>query len=352
MPRRVSRGETATELQMKMSLSILVCLVFLTNGAAQAQDIPPNAKFDVWLPGKPWALEFDGAGFTAKSNEIKPDGRRYFLAENTKTRMVVSVFLEAAKAPAQPGECKRALEEKAKRNSSLATGALKSVAYRESGEMQILEFTLPELDGQPTNQKNIFGCLIKDDVFVDIHVSKVFARAADQPLFDALLQSVHFVPKESTAEPVVTGNSMQLFQEGSRYFIAHQYRESIAPYQKAFEIEKSTPTLEKNIWRVLLDNLSIAYGISGDLTSAREVLTYGVSRDPDYPLFYYNLACVTAEKGDLPDTENYLKLAFERRENVIPGETFPDARVDDSFQKLLLQKEFRRFVHSLYGQPQ
>lgn len=337
---------------MKTPLSILVYLVLLSVGAARAQETPANAKFDVWLPGKPWALELDGAGFTAKSNEIKPDGRRYFLAENTKSRMVVSVFLEAAKAPAQPGECQRALEEKAKRNSSLASGALKGVAYRESGEMHILEFTLAELDGQPINQKNIFGCFVKDDVFVDLHISKVFARAADQPLFDALLQSIHFAPKESSAEPVVTGNSMQLFQEGSRYFIAHQYREAIAPYQKAFEIEKSTPTLEKNLWRVLLDNLSMSYGITGDLTSAREVLTYGVSKDPDYPLFYYNLACVTAEKGDLPDTENYLKLAFERRENVIPGETFPDARVDDSFQKLLLEKEFRHFLHSLYGQPQ
>jgi tetratricopeptide (TPR) repeat protein len=151
---------------------------------------------------------------------------------------------------------------------------------------------------------------------------------------------------------VPTGNSLKLFQEGSRYFLAHQYREAIAPYRKAFEIEKNTPTLDKNLWRVLIDNLSIAYGITHDLTSAREALMYGVSKDPDYPLFYYNLACVAAEKGDLPDTENYMKLAFERRENMIPGETFPDARVDDSFQKLLLQKEFRQFLASLYGPPQ
>jgi hypothetical protein len=61
---------------------------------------------------------------------------------------------------------------------------------------------------------------------------------------------------------------------------------------------------------------------------------------------------VTAEKGGLPETEKYLKLAFERRANIIPGETFPDARVDDSFQKLLLQKEFRQFLNSLYGPPQ
>ena len=330
----------------------ILTIALLSTAAANAQDAPVSSKFDVWLPGKPWALELDGAGFTTRSNEIQPDGRRYFLTENTKTRTVVSVYLEALKAPARPGECKRSLEEKMKRNSSLASGALRGVTYRESGEMQILEFTLPELDGVPTSQKNIFGCLLKDDVFVDIHISKIFFKAADQPLFDALLQSVRFMPREATTTPVPAGNSLSLFQEGSRYFVAHQYREAIPPYQKALEIEKSTPTLDKNHWRVLIDNLSIAYGITHDLSSAREALTYGVTQDPDYPLFYYNLACVAAEKGDLLDTKNYLKLAFERRENLIPGETFPDARVDDSFQTLLLQREFRQFLAALYGPPQ
>lgn len=337
---------------MKTRLSIILPLLPFLAGVANAQDAPVSTKSEVWLPGKPWAVELDGAGFTTRSNEIQPDGRRYFLAENTKTRAVVSVYLEALKAPAQPGECKHSLEEKVKRNSSLASGALRGVIRRESGEMQILEFTLPELDGVPTSQKNIFGCLIKDDVFVDIHISKVFFKTADQPLFDALLQSFRFVPREATTTSVPAGNSLSLFQEGSRYFIAHQYREAIPFYQKAFEIEKSSPTLEKNLWRVLIDNLSISYGITHDLTSAREALTYGVSKDPDYPIFYYNLACVTAEKGDIPDTENYLKLAFERRENLNSGQTFPDARVDESFQKLLLEKEFRQFLAALYGARQ
>lgn len=337
---------------MKTNLLGISAVALLSIGVANAQETATERKWDVWLPGKNWALELDGTGFTAKSNEIQADGRRYFLAENAKTRVIVSVYLEAAKAPPRPGECKHSLEEKEKHNASLAADGLKSLGYRQSGEMQILEFTLPEADGVPTNQKNTFGCLIKDDVFVDIHISKVFFKAADQPLFDALLQSIHFVPWEATEAIVPTGNSLKLFQEGSRYFLAHQYREAILPYRKAFEIEKNTPTLDKNLWRVLVDNLGMAYGIAHDLTSARETLTYGVSKDPDYPLFYYNLACVAAEKGDLPDTENYMKLAFERRENRIPGETFPDARVDDSFQKLLLQKEFRQFLASLYGPAQ
>jgi tetratricopeptide (TPR) repeat protein len=337
---------------VKSPLFLAFCFSLLSAVAACAQEAAAPAKIEVWLPGKAWALELDGSGFTTRDNEIQPDGRRYFLAENAKTRIIVSVFLEASKEPAQPGECKRSLEEKAKSNASLASARLRGIEYRDSGELQILDFVLPEFDGVPKNQKNVFGCLIKDDVFVDIHISKLFFKPSDQPLFDALLQSIHTVPRDAADTPLLTGNSMVLFQEGSRFFLAHQYREAISPYLRALEIEKVTPSLQKNLWRVLIDNLSIAYGITGDLKRARETLNYGVSKDPDYPNFYYNLACVTAEKGDVSGTEMNLKLAFDRRENVIPGEAFPDARVDDSFQKLLQQKEFRQFLNSLYGPTQ
>jgi len=338
---------------MKTPLLVLCCVVLLVSGMAVAQDAPAipstpaTPTSNVWLPGKAWALELDGAGFTTRDNEIQPNGGRYFLAENSKTHILVSVFLEAAKAPAQPEECQHSLEEKAKSNATLASAKLKGIDYRASGELRILEFTLPQFDGVPKNQKNIFGCLIKDDVFVDIHISKLFFRASDQPLFDALLQSIKIVPRDAANAAVPVGNSMLLFREGSRYFLAHQYREAIGSYKQALEIEKITPTLEKNLWRALLDNLSIAYGITGDATHARETLNYGVSKDPGYPMFYYNLACVAAERGGLSDTEKYLRLAFERRANIIPGETFPDARIDDSFQKFLLQKELRHSsIHS------
>jgi tetratricopeptide (TPR) repeat protein len=335
---------------MRTRFFLMVGLLFLAIGAAEGQEAPVAAQTnDVWLPGKGWALELEGTGFTTRDNEIEEDGRRYFLAENFKTHIIVSVFLESSKVPVQAGECKSSLEKKAKSNAALASGRLRGIGYRESGELQILEFVLPAYDGVPKNQKNVFACLIKDDVFVDIHVSKMFFKEPDQPLFDELLNSIHFVPRDASEAPVRSGNSMVLFREGSRYFLAHQYREAIAPYQHAVEIEKSAPMLEKNLWRVLVDNLSIAYGITGDLSHSRETLNYGIAKDPDYPNFYYNLACGTAEKGDIPGTEKNLKLAFERRENVIPGEEFPDARVDDSFQKLLQQKEFRQFLNSLYG---
>lgn len=334
---------------MKIRYLAVVCLFVLAGRVTTAQDSGSSEKFDIFLPNLPWALEVDGTGYTVRTNEIKPDGRRYFLAENPKTHVLVSVFLEASKGATQSDECKRSLEEKRKRNSSLSTGPVKGVVFRESGEMQILEYMLAEVDGVPANQKNVFACIPKEDAFVDIHISKIMFKETDWPPFDALLQSLHFVLRAPSGPPTAGGKSWKLFQEGSRYFLAQQYDQAIGPYQQSLDMEKSGSTFSKNYWRVLIDNLSMAYGITGDLAKSKATLDYGVSKDPEYPMFYYNLACVAAEKGDIKETEKMLKSGYDKRSNMIQGETYPDARKDDSFQKLLTQSEFREFANSLYG---
>src|ERR1700758_3659506 len=70
-----------------------------TNPAAPAASLTASA---VWLPGKPWALEWASEGFTTRDNEIQPDGSRYFLAENEKTRLMISISLTVSQPAAQP----------------------------------------------------------------------------------------------------------------------------------------------------------------------------------------------------------------------------------------------------------
>lgn len=318
-------------------------LILLAPGAARTQEKGAN-NLSVWLPGKPWALELSAPGFGVRVNEIQPGGRRYFLAENTKARAVVSVSLEVASGAGMAEECKPYLQERVRLNSSFT---FKGITSRELGPMQVVEYTIPEVDGVPTNQRHAFACLGKQDVYVEVHLSKMFFKPADQAAFDGILYSVHFADKEPTTTPVPVGNSLELFREGGRYFLARQFRQAIEPYRRALEIEKITPTLEKELWRVLVDNLGKAYAIAGEPAAAKETLEYGASKDPGFPMFYYHLASLAAGKGDLEDAKAYLRLAFQYRNNMTPGEDFPDPRVDDSFQRLLLQREFRRFVDSL-----
>ena len=115
------------------------------------------------------------------------------------------------------------------------------------------------------------------------------------------------------------------------------------PYQKAVDLEKQRRTLTQNYWRVLVDNLGMAYGITFDLDNSEATLRCGVSKDPDYPMFYYNLGCVYAERGDMDKAMSYLSKAFPRRANSILGEGMPDPRQDDSFQRFMSNERFRKF---------
>lgn len=133
---------------------------------------------------------------------------------------------------------------------------------------------------------------------------------------------------------------MDLMQEGSYYYQKHDFESAIPPYQKALDLEKEKRTLDKTLWKVLVDNLGMAYGITGDLDKAKDTFEYGISKDPDYPLFYYNMACTYGEKKDMDKAIEYLKLAFERRDNMIPGEKMPDPATDSSFERFMSNEKF------------
>lgn len=102
------------------------------------------------------------------------------------------------------------------------------------------------------------------------------------------------------------------------------------------------------LWRrVTTDQLAMALGMQGNLQGSRAVNLAAIKRDPDYPLYYYNLACADAEEGNAADAKAHLQLAFAHRANVLPGETMPDPTTDDSFQTLMQDADFARFVQSL-----
>lgn len=133
---------------------------------------------------------------------------------------------------------------------------------------------------------------------------------------------------------------LEYLKRGSAHYLRGEYKEAIGPYSKALELEKKTPTLDKTIWKVLVDNLGMSYGITGNLKKAKETFEYGLSKDDKYPLFYYNLACTYAEMDDLDSAIVNLKRAFEYKDNMIAGERMPDPRRDDSFARFTRNQKF------------
>ena len=152
---------------------------------------------------------------------------------------------------------------------------------------------------------------------------------------------------QTDSKEKIAKETMQYVGQGSEAYLRHDYKKAIQFYNKALEAEKKEPTLEKNIWRVLVDNLGMSYGISGDNKKAKEIFEYGLSKDDKYPMFYYNLACAYAEMKDLDNAIVNLKRAFEYKENIIPGERMPNPETDDSFSRYLKNEKFRHALEEL-----
>jgi tetratricopeptide (TPR) repeat protein len=134
---------------------------------------------------------------------------------------------------------------------------------------------------------------------------------------------------------------------GQALFRQEKYTESVVPYEKAREFERNGSKLTSDQHRILVDQLVMAYGISGDLKKARAILEDAIRQDPAYPLNYYNLACAFAEEGDKSKALANLSLAFQHKDNVLKGEKMPDPRTDSSLQKYVRDDDFIKLMKKL-----
>lgn len=134
---------------------------------------------------------------------------------------------------------------------------------------------------------------------------------------------------------------------GHALFRQEKYADAAVPYEKARELEAGGRKLSSDQHRVLIDQLAMAYGISGDLKKSRALLESAIRDDPDYPLNYYNLACAYAEDGDKSKALTNLDLAFQHKEHVLKGEKMPDPRTDSSFQKYVQDEDFIKLMAKL-----
>ena len=329
---------------MKLPAAVALMLLSLGNSAViNAQENMNPKVLRISLPGKSWALQVDAEGFAVEVNETKTDGRRYLRATNATTGVILSLTLEQAGQLASLESCRDVFRQRKKANSKLHPVDVKE---SQIGDMAVLEFVFPEIGGRPIRQKNVFGCFAKDDSYADIHLSKVRFEPQEEALFVSILNATRLTGPEAGGASSFEPDSKYYLGEGSRYYLKHELDKAIGPYQKALDLEKKDRKLDTNSWRVLVDNLGMAYGITGNLKAAEEVFQYGLSKDPTYPLFSYNMACTYAEGNDLENAMKYLAAAFEYRKNMIAGEHMPDPRKDGSFQRFLRDEKFRKLLDS------
>jgi tetratricopeptide (TPR) repeat protein len=341
-------------------------------GAAQAimgSNEPPT--FVAW-PEKGLGLSIDLSGFKKDIDQVKPDGRRHLTASHPRTGLDVSITLEKVLTKASAQGCLEQLRL-IQNDSSVTRGQY--IALNTTGKIPTLEYTVQKFRGVLVNQKNVYACIAHDNVYADIHLSKVQYTAADARLFQSILKTLRLQPPPSEIvpppapappkemvrlpapappkevvrlQPPAPPNSKELLNIGNAFYRQYEYAQAITPYQKAFELEKVEPQLDRILWRTLLDNLGMAYGMTGHLKKAKAIFDHGIQADPTYPMFHYNLACTFAEMNDLDHAMQSLTTAFRHRKNQNPGEVkMPDPRQNLSFQRFMKNETFRNLVNDL-----
>lgn len=128
---------------------------------------------------------------------------------------------------------------------------------------------------------------------------------------------------------------------GGHFLARREYREAIAYYEKAWEPEKTAPSLKREApWICLAVDLGTAYGNAGELKKVKELCEYALGKEPAYPMLHYNLACTCAELGDKKQALLALQKAFGFRANLLPGTHLPDPKKDPSFAKYMKDPKF------------
>lgn len=171
-------------------LFIATILATSLSFAQQAGLKPGDKMFPVTklaLPGKDWFVEIATDGFTVQKSGEKPGGQGImFLAANEATGVVMSAFL--VKAP-KAGDSKdvRAYYWGYEKDAPLKIEGMKMT---DLGEMPLIEYTVKEAQGVRIDQKHYRGFIAKDDVWFDIHLSKVKYKSEEDKLFTSILKSV------------------------------------------------------------------------------------------------------------------------------------------------------------------
>jgi hypothetical protein len=185
-------------LRLAVCAGFLVIFLLVSAGLGLlAQDRKSQNSLSVSFPDKLWWIEVDSPGFSVKGKGQKPDGRQYLFANNPKTGVILSVMLEQSQKAAEGDPCSDYLQHRLQSVSKLGFVAT-DPKTSEVNSMDVLEYVIAKAQGMPVQQKNVFACMAKDDIYVDVHLSKAHFQPADEATLVDILNHVQVASANSS----------------------------------------------------------------------------------------------------------------------------------------------------------
>src|ERR1700730_19091056 len=94
--------------------------------------------------------------------------------------------------------------------------------------------------------------------------------------------------------------AVQFTTRPTKWHQNHMYQAAAPVFEQALTKLTDNKGEDQLMWqRVTTDQAGMAYGLAGNLAKARAIFESAVAKDPQYPMYYYNLACADAEEKKL-----------------------------------------------------
>jgi hypothetical protein len=290
------------------------------------------------LPGHPGWLAMDAPHYLITELSAKPNGAEFGIRADDATMHSEALgFLFIAQLPHPSAvACRDWMLDSEKKTAKGRQIRKRFETTSHSGvPLAIVEYETPAAEPNFRFSRRVFAA--EGDLCADIMLSA--ESVTNLGPSQILIETLRFEPRR---EP----NFDAVFRYAQVIFDHKDYGGAAAYFEKAIPLATSSPDAPK--WqRIATDQAVIAYGMSGDLGHSRAAALAAITRDPNYPLNYYNLACADAESNDATAARTHLQQAFDRRANTLKGEHLPDPTKDDSILKLKKDKTFWAFVQSL-----
>jgi hypothetical protein len=300
-----------------------------------------NGDFQLALPIHRGQLRWSAQGFKVIESSAKPNGNEIGIRgkdESGRVTFLGFLFLVPDQANLTSSKCRDGTLGPEKKSNS----TLKILGVSESVQPGALPVSLATYTTRDHGGKTFYmvrGFVATGDICGDLEFySEEPISAGDLKItFSSYQLDESYVPKFN-----------DVFVYAQILYNAHMYGPAAPIFDLALTKLSDNPGAgAKTMRRVVTDQAGMAYGMSGNIPKARTIFEKAVAEDPDYPMYYYNLACADAEEKNLGGARNYLQKAFDRKANVIAGESMPDPTTDDSFLPYRKDKDFWAFLESL-----
>lgn len=178
---------------------LIVSLLSFTGTRVFAQGRKSQNSLSISIADKPWSVEVGSPGFLVKGKGQKPDGREYLFANNPKTGVILSVMLEQSAKAAEGDPCPDYLQHRLQSVSKLGFMATETKTS-EINSMDVLEYLIPKAQDVPVQQKNVVACMAKDDVYIDVHLSKAHFQPDDEAVLVDVLSHIRVGPANAAMD--------------------------------------------------------------------------------------------------------------------------------------------------------